>query len=334
MADNAFLELDRIRRSGRRALLATVVRGVGPTYRRPGAAAVVIEDGTVVGAISGGCLESDVLETAAQIFAGGPPRLLDYDTAGEDDLIWGTGSGCGGRVQVLVAPVPDDLLAEVVERLRRGQSTVVATVIAPGPDLGRRRLGSDAPVGTPYWYTDDETVFQQVVQPPVTLLVCGAGDDARPVAQLASTAGFRVIVTDHRPAWATPQRFPDAEEVVVCAVDELAERVSLRPGSFAVLLTHHYFKDLEHLKTLLSQPLEYIGLLGARERSRRLLQQLLEERPDLRTAAKDRLQVPVGLDIGADGPQEIALSIVAEMVARRAGRPGIPLMTVRGPVVE
>lgn len=341
MADNAFLELERVRRAGRRALLATVVRGVGPTYRRPGASAVIAEGGEVIGAISGGCLESDVIEAAARIFAGGPPRLLEYDTAAEEDLIWGTGSGCGGRVHVLVAPVADDLLAAVAGRLRSGRPAVVETVIAPGASLGRRRLapeGAPAPggavAGAPFWYSDEGTVFHQVVLPPVTLILCGAGDDARPVARLAAAAGFRVIVVDHRRAWATPERFPAAEQVVACDPDELGARVEIRPGSFAVLLTHHYYKDLEHLKVLLSHPVAYVGLLGARERSRRLVQQLLADRPDLRAAARAVLQAPVGLDIGADGPEEIALAIVAEMVARRAGRPGLPLMQTRGPVVE
>lgn len=334
MADNAFLDLDRMRRAGRPALLATVVKGTGPTYRRPGAAAVVLAGNTVLGAISGGCLEQDVLDVAEQILAGGPPRLLEYDTATEEDLIWGTGSGCGGRVQVLVAPVPDSLLAQVVERLRAGQPAVVATVIAPGPDLGQRRLGvAKAPGAEPFWYSAAGAVFHQVVQPPVPFILCGAGDDAQPVARLAAAAGFRVIVVDHRRAWATAERFPVAEEIAVCDPDELAQRVEIRPGSFAALLTHHYYKDLEHLKVLLGHPVAYVGLLGARERSKRLVQQLLAERPDLEAAARRALQAPVGLDIGADGPQEIALAIVAEMVARRAGRPGAPLMQTRGPVL-
>lgn len=114
-ADHAFLDLDAVRRSGQRAVLATVVAAVGPAYRRPGASAVIVEDGRVIGAISGGCLESDMVELARSVFADGRPRILDYDTAGEQDLLWGTGTGCGGRVQVLVAPVPAlAIVAELV----------------------------------------------------------------------------------------------------------------------------------------------------------------------------------------------------------------------------
>lgn len=334
MADNALLDLARVRRAGRPALLATVVKGVGPTYRPPGAAAVVVAGGEVIGAISGGCLETDVLAVAEEVLAGGPPRLLEYDTAAEEDLIWGTGSGCGGRVQVLVAPVPDDLLDQVAAALEAGRPVTLETVIAPGPDLGRRWLGAPPAAGSPpYGYREAERIFCQVVQPPVTFILCGAGDDARPVARLAAAAGFRVVVADHRPAWATPARFPEAVQVVACHPEELAERVEIRPGSFAALLTHHYYKDLENLKVLLSHPVAYVGLLGARERSRRLVVQLLADRPDLAAAARAALRAPVGLDIGADGPQEIALSIVAEMVAQRAGRPGAPLMHTRGPVL-
>ena len=334
MADHAFLDLYRLRQTGRRALLATVVKGEGPTYRPPGGSAVVAEDGEVIGAISGGCLEADVLEAARRVFAGGPTCLLEYDTGGYDDMLFGTGSGCGGRVQVLVSTVPDDLLAQIGQRLNAGQSVGLRTVIGFGADLGERSLSNDASGPAPYWYSEGYSVLHQVLAPPLTLLLCGAGDDAQPVARLAAAAGFRVVVVDHRPALSTRERFPEADEIVVCDPAELTEQVEIRSGSYAVLLTHLYERDLQHTAVLLGQSVAYIGLLGARERSRRLVGEVLAAHPEFKERVSTVLRAPVGLDIGADGPQELALAIVAEMVAHRAGRSGAPLVAARGSVVE
>lgn len=342
MADNAFLDLDRVRRSGRQAVLATVVRADGPSYRRPGASAVIAEDGDVVGAISAGCLDADIKENALQVIAGGAPRLLHYNTGTPEDLLFGTGSGCGGSIQVLIAPVPDDLLARIIDRLTHGESVTLETVVEPGPDLGRRQLTASAgpgdgaaPSGTAAAMlprTAPATapgIFRQVIAPPITLLICGAGDDARPLAQFASAAGFRIVVCDHRPAWASPERFPTADHTLICDCSALPTQIPLPAGSYAVLLSHQFERDLAHLEALLERDLAYIGLLGARDRSARLISQLLTSRPDLYQAVRDKLHAPVGLDIGADGPFEIALSIAAGLVAHRAGRPGGALSQVR-----
>ncbi|HYF90685.1 MAG TPA: XdhC family protein [Symbiobacteriaceae bacterium] len=315
MADNALLDLDRVRRSGRRAVLATVVKVDGHSYRRAGASAVIAEDGEVIGAVSAGCLESDIRENALQIIASGVPRLLQYNTASPGDLLFGTGSGCGGIVHVLVAGVPDAVLDSAIALLAASTPVTLETAVEPGPDLGRRQLGP----------TRDGSLFRQVIQPPVTLLICGAGDDARPLAAYASAAGFRVAVCDHRPAWVTPERFPTASQTMICDGPELPTQLTLPPGSYAVLLTHQYERDLAHFKALLPRQLAYIGLLGARSRTAELIEQVLADCPNLRSTVQSVLHAPVGLDIGADGPAEIALSIAAELVARRAGRPGTPL---------
>jgi xanthine dehydrogenase accessory factor len=332
VADNAFLDLDRVRRSGRKAVLATVVRADGPSYRRPGASAVIAEDGEVVGAISAGCLDADIKENALQVIAGGLPRLLHYNTGSPEDLLYGTGSGCGGSIQVLVAPVSDELLAGIIDHLAKGATVTLETVVEPGPDLGRRRLAAPSAgnaAGGPNPAAPGAALFRQVITPPITLLICGAGDDARPLAQFASAAGFRVVVCDHRPAWASPERFPTADHTVICDCTSLPTQILLPAGSYAVLLSHQLERDLAHLEALLERDLAYIGLLGARDRSARLISQLLTARPDLYQAVRDKLHAPVGLDIGADGPFEIALSIAAELVAHRAGRPGAPLSEVR-----
>jgi len=334
MADQAFLDLYRLRQQGRRGVLATVVKGEGPTYRPPGGSAVVAEDGQVIGAISGGCLEADVVDAARRVLEGGPACLLEYDTGGYEDLLWGTASGCGGRIQVLVSAVPDALLDQIAARLQRGQAVGLTTAIGFGLELGERRLDPDIAGPAPYWYSPDYSVLHQVLQPPVTLLLCGAGDDAQPVARLAAASGFRLVLVDHRPALATAERFPEADAIVLCDPEELTGQVEIRPGSYAVLLTHLYERDLKHTLVLLGQPVAYIGLLGARDRTRKLIGEVLAAHPDWKERVRAVLRAPVGLDIGADGPQELALSIVGEMVALRAGRSGAPLIASRGSVVD
>jgi len=323
MADNPFLTLGKLRRAGRAAVLATIVRGKGPTYRRPGATMVIPADGPPVGAISGGCIQSDLLEAATAVLDDARPRLLEYDTSSPDDLLFGTASGCGGLMAVLVAPVPDDILAEMVAQLNQGCPVVLKTDMV----TGRRVLGGSTDLGL-HWYEDEGQTFCQTIEPPPRLIVCGAGDDAVPVVGLAAVAGFLVTVVDHRPLWATPERFPEADRVVVCEAGGL-EQVG---GDYAVLVTHHYEHDLTHLRVLLQRPMAYVGLLGSRERARLLAGDLLAERPDLAPAARSVLRAPVGLDIGADGPQEIAIAIVAELIAERARRPGTPL-SLRGGVL-
>lgn len=280
----------------------------------------------MIGAISGGCLDADIIAAATQTLADGKARLLDYDTGAADDLIWGTTSGCGGRIQILVAPVPEEVLAGLVVHQLQGHSIVLSTVIAEGPALGRRswlradRWGHDSP----YWYADGGGLLCQRIDPVPTLLICGAGDDAQPVAKLGTMAGFRVIVVDHRPAWATRERFPEAAEVLVAEPADLAAAGVCPSGTFAVVLSHQYYRDMDYVEALVERPTVYVGLLGARERSHRIVETLLQRRPDLARPLASKLRAPVGLDIGADGPQQIALSIIAELVATRAGRPGGP----------
>ncbi|HYF94003.1 MAG TPA: XdhC family protein [Symbiobacteriaceae bacterium] len=353
--DNAYLELAKLAGQGRKAVLATVVRGRGSTYRKPGSSAVVTDTHTVLGAISGGCMELDMLAVVDAVCEGGPARLLSYDTGSEEDLVFGTGSGCGGLVDVLVAPVALPVLDFVAARVSAGAPVVVATAISGGTRTLGRRLAVDrrglragdlgdahanamatAAAATmleqgeqqPAWIEDAhgvEYLLQPVLTPPL-LLVAGAGDDARPVVELAKLAGFRVAVSDHRPAWLTPERFPGADHLIL---DDGAPELALSNDSYAVIITHHFERDLQWLKRLLAADLRYVGLLGARKRSQQLVDLLVREEPDLARTMEEKLYAPVGLDIGADGPQQIALSIIAEILAVRQGRTGTSLRRVR-----
>jgi xanthine/CO dehydrogenase XdhC/CoxF family maturation factor len=171
----------------------------------------------------------------------------------------------------------------------------------------------------------DGGVFLESIRPPVALAIFGAGDDAQPLARIAMELGWRVTVADPRPSKPTPDRFPGAAGFVLGPAEELVARASPAPGSLAVVMTHHYRHDLPLLRHLLPLPLAYLGLLGPRVRADRLLAEVAAGGLAITPSMRSRLHAPVGLDLGADSPEEVALSIIAEMRASLAGRDARPL---------
>jgi xanthine/CO dehydrogenase XdhC/CoxF family maturation factor len=188
-------------------------------------------------------------------------------------------------------------------------------------------LAADLPAGAP-----DAAVFRQTVAPPLALTVFGAGDDARPLVRLAKELGWYVTVADPRPAYATAERFPQADRRIVAPAAGLARSAVLEPGAAAVVMTHHYVHDVPVLRALLERPPAYVGLLGPKQRGERILADLAREGvlPSAETLA--RFHSPVGLDLGAETPDEVALSIIAEIQAALAGRDGRPLRLRRHPI--
>jgi len=309
--------------------LATLVRVAGSSYRRPGARLLVMADGRRVGSISGGCLEDDVIIHAREILAGGGARTITYDTTTENDLLWGVGLGCRGVVHVLLEKLPPSpAWADVVrENLRRRASTELA-VVWDGPD--RTRLGTclaahlaSAPAAA---------VFRQIVRPPTALVIFGAGPDVPPLVRLAKDLGWQVTVADPRPAGATPGRFPEADGVLALRPEEVPADLALDADTLVVVMTHRYRHDVPLLRALLPLPLAYLGLLGPRQRAEKILSDLVAEGFEVTPEMRARLHAPVGLDLGAEGPEEVALAILAEMTAVRAGRDGRPLRDREKPI--
>lgn len=291
--------------------LATLVRVVGASYRRPGARLLLDRDGPLRGSLSGGCLEGDVHARAMECLAEGRPRLMQYDLRGETDLVWGSGSGCEGVLDILVEPLhgfpPWMALIEQAWTSR----TMLTLHTALSPDqLGRRSLLSepDAPASG----------FTETFIPPTALWILGAGDDSRPLVRMAKELGWFVGLLDHRPAFARPERFPEADAVRAGHPAQVLPGLPLDARSAVVLMTHHYAKDLEALRLLLPSPVAYLGLMGSRARGAKLLEELAEE--GLHAGA--HLHTPVGLDLGATDPEGIALSILAEIQACLHGRSG------------
>ena len=304
-------------------VLATLVKVEGSSYRRPGARLLLTPDGKRIGSISGGCLEEDLIARARQVAASGTAALVTYDTTSENDLIWGVGLGCNGIVRVLLEPLPTSpSWAPVMSANFRSHRSTALSVVWQGTN--ETRLGtklSDAVSGL----NSDAEVFREEVPPPTRLFVLGAGDDAKPLVRLAKALGWHVTVGDPRAGFANPLRFPDADEITVAPTSELVPLLNPPSDSLAVIMTHHYVHDVPLLRDLLPRSLAFVGLLGPKKRAAKIVSDLQNQGHAFTSAELRRLHAPVGLDLGAETPEEVALSIISEMRATLAGRDGRPL---------
>jgi xanthine/CO dehydrogenase XdhC/CoxF family maturation factor len=343
----------RLRDEGRKAALATVVRIQGSAYRRPGAKFLVEDDGRTCGGVSGGCLEEDVREAALRAVKDGEPRLLHYETGPDDRTVFGLGLGCNGSVDVFLQPAaggPAPVAEKILELLEGETAFAVATVVAGPRAVGRSLVlgaggilagATDDPAldrETLARATDllarrdsrletlgDAEVFVEVLVPPPHLVIFGAGDDAIPLCAFASDAGFRATVVDHRAAHVTRERFPAAARLLFARPGEESGRIPLTPRTYAVVKTHSFAHDREWARLLLAAGIPYVGMLGPRERTLEILRQIgIEE--------DGRVHGPVGLDLGAEGPEQIAISILAEILAAHSSREPWPLREKEGAI--
>ena len=306
---------------GQPAALATLVQVEGSSYRRPGARLLLLPDGTSLGSISGGCLEEDVRARAAAVLASGQPTCVTYDTTAENDLVWGTGLGCQGVVRVLIERLPAPRPAWV-DALRANLAARHDTTLIVGPD-GTRLADATAPAAGD---------FVENLPAPPALLICGAGDDAQPLARLAHELGWTVTVADARPAYVTAERFPTAQARLCAPLDTLVADLPVDARTLAVVMSHRFADDRAFLHALLPQPLVYLGQLGPRSRTDRLLAELAADGFTPDAAALARLHAPVGLDLGGATPETVALAILAEMQATLAGRTPVSLRDRPGPI--
>lgn len=314
--------------AARPAVLATLVSVEGSSYRRPGARLLVQADGRRIGSISGGCLEEDVMARAARVQATGEADAVVYDTTSENDLVWGVGLGCHGVVRVLlekVAPSPPWVRAMAKNFAARRPTALAVT------HAGAEKAAWGTQLAAPGDCADPERLFLDVVAPPPALVIFGAGDDAQPLARLAAELGWQIAVADPRAAFATAERFPGATRFVAPA-DQLVEKVAPGADVLAVVMTHHYVHDLPVLKALLQRPLAYLGLLGPRKRAEKILGDIEQAGTRLTAAQRAQLHAPVGLDLGADSPEQVALSIIAEMQLVMSGRNGRSLRERTQPI--
>jgi len=322
-------------------VLATIVATEGSTYRKAGTPMLITASGQPRGLLSGGCLEVDLVEHAREVLESGRSLVTAYDMRGEDDVLFGIGSGCEGAMRVLLQRVgpeerwqPLEAVAALVEARNRG----AIALVADGPSAGRAWWpgGGNAGPAEPDDVRDARTactsarliqvqsggdalqVLLLPVQPPPLLVLCGAGDDAQPLAQLAVTLGFDVSVCDHRPGLLSAARFPGCR-LNGQPVDGFAQLDVLGDCDAAMVMSHHLDADAAYLGTLADcAHVGYVGLLGPAPRRDRLLQMLGPKAARL----DGRLRAPVGLDIGARTPEAIALAAAGELHAWIAGRAG------------
>ena len=346
---------DEAQKLGKQTALATVVHVEGSSYRRAGARMLIEDDGQLTGAISGGCLEGDALRKALLVMTEKRSRLVTYDTMDDDDAKFGVGLGCNGIIQVLIEPIdisnrdnPIQYLKKVNEkRQTAGLVTLFSLQDRKGPQYGtclllkedgeliqhvpvlKNVLLADAnevlinQVSSFKNYTSDDhniTAFIEVIRPPVSIIIIGAGNDVMPVVNMADILGWETTVIDGRANYAKQERFVSACQVLVSKPENVLEQIAIDEHTVFLLMTHNYNYDMAMLKQLLGKNVAYIGMLGPKKKRERMLNELKEEGLNFSEQQLSVLHSPVGLDIGAETSEEIALSILAEIKAMFADK--------------
>ena len=343
---------DEIQQQGETIFLATIVNTFGSTYRQKGAKMLITEKGEMMGTLSGGCVENDIFHYTKQISS--EPLLISYDATSSEDLIWGFGLGCNGVVQILLEKLdflnnlsPLNLINECLKSQRYGAIATIFSVegaidlkigsrliIYPDDttytDIQDRELkNAIASDTTSAKNTQHSTVnkyqlssgsvevFIEVIKPPTSLIIFGAGRDALPVVELAKAIGWEVTVVDCRAQEATYQRFAIADRIILTSREIISQQISVAENTVAVIMTHNYFDDREIIKFLLPTKIPYLGVMGSKNRITKIIEELNPTKTQL-----EKLYSPIGLDIGADSPAEIASAIIAEIQAVLAKRNG------------
>jgi xanthine dehydrogenase accessory factor len=347
-----FDHIDELRKTGGRVAVATLVNTHGTTPRKEGAKMVVGEAGKVLGSVTiGGCVDAQVLEEADDVLTSMRPRLLEMNLG--DEEAWEIGLTCGGTIEVFVEPLAldqtDDTAARFYDRVRdhAARGGVGAVVTRLDGDGGKLLVLDDGTIEgslgergvTDRFVAEAQTAiaqggsrtvllegvrsFVEVIAPPALLLVVGASHVAMPLTTLARTLGYRTVVIDGRPRFATRERFPDVDDLKIGIPSELITAYPLVRSTALVLVAHDYKYDLPVLRHALAKDVGYIGMLGSSRRGAAILKLLREEGVD--EASLSRVRVPIGLDLGAKSAPEIALAVLAEIQAVRGGGTGLPM---------
>jgi xanthine dehydrogenase accessory factor len=358
----AYQQLDL---SSQKAALATVVKVRGSSYRSPGARMLITDSGKWVGSISGGCLEGDALRKARQVMLDNKAKTVTYDTREESNQNLGIGLGCNGVIDVLLEPLEVNTETNPInafESLLNSKTPIaVATVFNSQNYNGEKFIltidGQIQSVFSNNALTDmvrsdlqnvfsshmshsrlykleneEVEVFIELIQPTITLLIFGGGFDARPVSQLAKSVGWNVSVTDECVAHIAPIFFPSADQLSLCSREFIDRDFDITRYTACVLMSHNYEYDRDVLKKLLKSDAPYIGILGPRKRFDKMLDEFSKEGVTLSADDVHRIHSPIGLDIGAEAPDEIAVSIIAEVQGKFSNRSGGFLKYKNGPI--
>ncbi len=349
-----FDHIDKLKNAEPRVAVATLVNTRGTTPRKEGAKMVVGEGGRILGSVTiGGCVDAQVIEESAHVLGDNTPRLLELDLG--DEEAWEIGLTCGGTIEVFLEPVtldrPGDPSLAFYEKARAhaetGRRAAVITRLdesghgakllvrddgiqegSLGETFLDQRFAAEAQESlragkSRTLLLEGARAFVEVFAPPSILCLVGAGHVAMPLVTLARLLGFRTIVIDGRPRFATRERFPDVDELKIGIPSELVQGIPLIATTALVLVAHDYKYDVPVLRHALSTPVGYIGLLGSSRRGAAILNLLRED--GVAEEALPRVRVPIGLDLGAQSAPEIALSIMAEVLVVQRGATGLAI---------
>jgi xanthine dehydrogenase accessory factor len=340
--------------SQRKVALATVVQVRGSSYRSPGARMLITDDGKWVGSISGGCLEGDALRKARQVMTERKPLTVTYDTSEDSNQNLGIGLGCNGVIDVLIEPVDEKDNRNPIELFRTlvsSKEPVALATVFSGAYAGEKLLiNTDKDLLVSFSntklnelvltdvaqifetrrseakkYNFEDTgleVFIELIQPAISVMIFGGGFDARPVSQLAKSLGWEVTVTDECVAHIAPLFFPTADKLSLCQREYIDRDFNITRFTACVLMSHNYEYDRDVLKKLLRSPSPYIGVLGPRKRFDKMAAEFEAQGITLTGDDLHRIHSPIGLDIGAEAPDEIAVSIISEIQGKFANRSG------------
>jgi xanthine dehydrogenase accessory factor len=339
----------------RKAAVATVVKVRGSSYRSPGARMLITDDGKWIGSISGGCLEGDALRKARQVMQDKKPLTVTYDTREESNQNLGIGLGCNGVIDVLIEPADpadDKNAVKLFEGLLDTREPLALATVFSSPFYTGEKLLITSEKERKIIFSDDrlndlvagdllkvfETqrseakeylfneqkieIFIELIQPSISLIIFGGGFDARPVSQLAKSLGWQVTVTDECVAHIAPIFFPLADKLSLCQRDFVDRDFTITSYTACVLMSHNYEYDRDVLKKLLKSNTPYIGILGPRKRFDKMVSEFSTQGIKIEQEDLHRIHSPIGLDIGAEAPDEIAISIIAEIQGKFANRSG------------
>jgi xanthine dehydrogenase accessory factor len=341
-----YQEILKLLTEGEKGVLATVIQQSGSAPRKGGAQMVIREGGSFVGSIGGGRLEADVLSAARKVMTEGKGKILDFHLTGievaETEMI------CGGDVEVFIEPLSpalQDLYEQLLEVQKRGEEAVLATVISEGPILegmvqkglvnARGQSLGPLPLDKKVLQEAQKVIKEKKVRliqyqgvrfylEPIysepVLYIFGAGHISRYIAPVAQMVGFQIIVVDDRPEFASREHFPQADEIWVDEFDGVGTKIEPDEQTYMVIVTRGHMYDYTVLKQVLPMECRYIGMIGSIRKRNMIYKKLLEEGHSQEEL--DRIHAPIGLDINAETPEEIAVSIVAELIQERGeGRP-------------
>lgn len=320
-------EIDTWRAAGEEIVLATVVKVTGSAPRPVGARLAVNRSGQMAGSVSGGCVESAVVIAALEVMDTGTGRLVHYGIS--DEMAWDVGLSCGGMIDVWIAPLPAHGGIDDARALQQAGEHVALQTWLDGS--GREHVVTDGiPEQSGIIAIDGAPVFVEVFPPARQLIIFGAVHTAQPLSRYAQDLGFEVVVVDARKALATPERFPNVERILTVWPDEAYRQLTITPSTWIAILSHDPKFDEPAILGALATPAAYIGTVGSRKTN-------ADRRERLREAGVSedqlaRLHGPIGLDIGGKTPEEMAISILAEMIAIDHGREGGMLRSSSGSI--